>query len=239
MTEVGVAVVVGVGVALLSAGVATAAGHRGWTDSGWAQVMPLAAVTLAYAGTVGAGGSGFVAAFVAGLLHGWLRGPEVAHETTRLMEELGGLASAVTFFAFGAVVVGATVQGLDLPTVAYAVLSLTVVRMLPVALSFLGSGAALPTVLFAGWFGPRGLATIVFSLTILERSDLDGVAQVAHVASVTVLLSVLAHGLTAAPLTERYVAWFSRTDAPAPLEREDVDHLMEPQRRRAWSTPPS
>lgn len=239
VTEVGVAAVVGVVVALASAGVASAATRKGWTDSGWAQVMPLAAVALAYAATVVLGGSGFIAAFVAGLLHGWLRGADVAHETTRLLEEVGGLASAVTFFAFGAVVVGATVPSLDVATVVYAVLSLTVVRMLPVAVAFLGSGAALPTVLFAGWFGPRGLATIVFALTVLERSDLDGAALVAQVATVTVLLSVLAHGLTAAPLTGRYAAWFARTDSPVPLEREDVEHLMEPQRRRAWSSPPS
>lgn len=239
VAEVGVAAVVGVVVALASAGVASAATRKGWTDSGWAQVMPLAAVALAYAATVTLGGSGFIAAFVAGLLHGWLRGADVAHQTTRLLEEVGGLASAVTFFAFGAVAVGATVPSLDVATVVYAVLSLTVVRMLPVAVAFLGSGAALPTVLFAGWFGPRGLATIVFALTVLERSDLDGVALVAQVATVTVLLSVLAHGLTAAPLTNRYAAWFARTDHPVPLEREDVEHLMEPQRRRAWSSPPS
>jgi NhaP-type Na+/H+ or K+/H+ antiporter len=239
-TEVGVATVVGVAVALLSAGVARAAARMGWTDSGWAQVMPLAAVALAYAATVSLGGSGFIAAFVAGLLYGGLRGPEVAHETTRLLEEVGGVASAVTFFAFGAVVVGATVDSLDLRTVLYAVLSLTVVRMLPVALAFVGSGAALPTVLFAGWFGPRGLATIVFALIVLERSEMGVVSPaVAEVATVTVLLSVLAHGVTAAPLTERYVDWFARTDRAVPLEREDVERLMEPRRRRAWSSPPS
>jgi len=152
---------------------------------------------------------------------------------------VGGLASAVTFFAFGAVVVAATVPSLDVATVGYALLSLTVVRMLSVALSFVGSHAALPTVLFAGWFGPRGLATIVFSLTVLQESELPGVALVGQVATVTVLLSVLVHGLTAAPLTDRYVAWFERTDQPMTLEREDVAHLMEPQRRRAWSSPPS
>ena len=80
LVEVGVATAVGVAVALLAAGIASGSQRLSWTDSGWAQVLPLAAVSLAYAGTTALGGSGFIAAFVAGLLHGGLQAPKVAHE---------------------------------------------------------------------------------------------------------------------------------------------------------------
>ena len=81
--------------------------------------------------------------------------------------------------------------------------------MLPVAISLVGSGAKRETVAFAGWFGPRGLATIVFALTIVEESGLAGTRRIVDVATMTVLLSVFAHGLTAPWLTDRYVRWLS------------------------------
>jgi NhaP-type Na+/H+ or K+/H+ antiporter len=92
---------------------------------------------------------------------------------------------------------------IDALAVVYAVLSLTVVRMLPVALVLIGAGLDRDTVLFIGWFGPRGLASLVFALLALEA--LGPVADEAvAVIAVTVLLSVLAHGLSAAPLATRY-----------------------------------
>jgi NhaP-type Na+/H+ or K+/H+ antiporter len=90
------------------------------------------------------------------------------------------------------------------------VLSLTVVRMVPVAVSMWGSAARLPTVAFLGWFGPRGLASIVFAVIVIEESHLPHEQLVVHAVYVTVGLSVLAHGLTAAPLARRYAAWHER-----------------------------
>ena len=92
----------------------------------------------------------------------------------------------------------------------YAVLSLTLVRMVPVALAMVGSSARLPTIGFLGWFGPRGLASIVFAVIVVEQSHLPHESLIVHAVYVTVGLSVLAHGLTAAPLAERYARWFER-----------------------------
>jgi NhaP-type Na+/H+ or K+/H+ antiporter len=92
---------------------------------------------------------------------------------------------------------------LDARTILYAVLSLTVVRMLPVAIASVGAGLDRTTVLFVGWFGPRGLASLVFALLALEALGSHADEAVA-VLTATVLLSVVAHGLTAAPLAQRY-----------------------------------
>jgi len=100
--------------------------------------------------------------------------------------------------------------------VAYAVVSLTVVRMIPVALAMVRSGARAPTVLFLGWFGPRGLASIVFAAVVVEASGLPHTSELVVAATVTVALSVVAHGATAAPLARRYAAWHERS--PSPME---------------------
>lgn len=209
LKEVGIALGVGIAVALVVGFVVTTSQRRGWLDEAWAQVVPLAAAAMAYTATDELGGSGFIAAFVAGLVYGRQVGAATAHSSTRLMEELGGVLSALTFFVFGAILIGTGVPDLDLTTIVYAILSLTAVRMVPVAISLIDSGAARPTMAFTGWFGPRGLATIVFMLTIIEESDLPGTDRIVQVATVTVLFSVVAHGASAPWLTNRYVRWFS------------------------------
>ena len=87
-------------------------------------------------------------------------------------------------------------------------LSLTVARMLPVAVAMLGTGARRPTIGFLGWFGPRGLASIVFAVILIEEGDLPHESLLVTTIVITVGLSILAHGLTAAPLANRYAAWF-------------------------------
>jgi sodium/hydrogen antiporter len=119
------------------------------------------------------------------------------------VEETGALVSLLVWLAFGAVAVVSALQHLTWQTVLYAVLSLTVIRMAPVALSLIGAGLDRPAVAFVGWFGPRGLASVVFALLALE--DIGKVAGPAvSVIAFTVLLSVVAHGLTADPLAHRY-----------------------------------
>ena len=92
--------------------------------------------------------------------------------------------------------------------VLYAVLSLTLVRMLPVAIAMIHSGARTPTVGFLGWFGPRGLASIVFAVIVVEEAHLPGTATILATTYVTIGLSVIAHGITAAPLASRYAGWY-------------------------------
>ena len=108
------------------------------------------------------------------------------------------------FFIFG--IFAADVLGdVTWPMFAYAVLSLTVVRMLPVAVAVMGLGLRPATIAFLGWFGPRGLASIILALVVVEEEPaLAGIDEIFLVMTVTVLLSVVAHGITAAPLTRRY-----------------------------------
>ncbi len=230
--EVGIAVAAGIAVALLVGFLVSESKRRGWLDEAWAQVVPLAAAAIAYTATDELGGSGFIAAFVAGLLYGRRIGPTAAHASSRLMEEIGGVLSAVTFFVFGAILIGNGVTDLDLATIIYAVLSLTAVRMVPVALSLIGSGADRPTMAFTGWFGPRGLATIVFMLTIIEESNLAGTDRIVQVATITVLLSIVAHGASAPWLTERYVRRMPSSDASSESDSQ-ADHVPVTRPRRS------
>ena len=205
--EVTVAVGVGALVGVTVGALARASARRGWLESGWWRVVPLVAVALGYVATDALGGSGFIAAFVAGLLYGRVVGREDADRSTELSDELGSYLSAVTFLLLGAIMVPEAVPLLDGWTVLYAVLSLTVIRMVPVALSLAGTGARPATRAFVGWFGPRGLATVVFALIVVEGFDLPGGQRIVAVATLTVVLSVLAHGVTASALTARYVGW--------------------------------
>jgi NhaP-type Na+/H+ or K+/H+ antiporter len=210
VTEVGMAVLVGAVASIVVAELRRLALRRGWIDTPWLRILPLSVAGLGYVLTDLAGGSGFIGAFVAGIVWASRVGPST-EETMDLIEEVGALLSAATFILFAAVLVGPAFRDADPAMVAYAVLSLTLVRMVPVALALVGTRNAWPTVAFAGWFGPRGLATIVFALVLVEESGLPGTDLIVSVATITVALSVIAHGLSAPPLTARYAAWLARS----------------------------
>jgi NhaP-type Na+/H+ or K+/H+ antiporter len=129
-------------------------------------------------------------------------------------EELGGVLNGVTLIVFGAAILGSQWSHIDAAEVFYAVLSLTVVRMIPVAIAMVGSRARPPTVLFLGWFGPRGLASIVFGVVVVEAGGLPHTSTLVTTITVTVALSVIAHGVTAAPFARRYAAWHASTGSP-------------------------
>ncbi|HEX5859405.1 MAG TPA: cation:proton antiporter, partial [Microbacterium sp.] len=133
--------------------------------------------------------------------------------------------SSITFLLFGAILLGPALGELTWSLVLYAVLSLTVVRMLPVAIAMIGSHARLPTLNFMGWFGPRGLASIVFAVIVIEESALDNEHLILLAIYLTVGLSVFAHGLTAAPLASRYANWFEAhpRDKQPPMEDAPTD----------------
>ncbi len=206
LEEIGYGIAGGVVAGLLAA-VAVRIGRRHALISGpWLQVIPVAGAALAYGVAAALGGSGFIAAFLAGMLFGRL--VRESDEASRFNEELGSLLDGLTFLAFGAILLGPALAHLDWRIVVYALLSLTVVRMLPVAVSLLGTGARLNTSLFLGWFGPRGLASIVFAVIVVDESHLPHVQTILLTTYVTVGLSVLAHGASAAPLADRYARWY-------------------------------
>src|SRR3954471_17084436 len=171
------------------------------------QILSVSAALLAAGVASALGGSIFIAAFTGGFLFGTLR-HDAGGEVSQLVDEGGDLFNAVTFIVFGAVILGPVLDEITWQIVVYALLSLTVVRMLPVALALLGTGARGPTVAFLGWFGPRGLASIVFAVILIDDADLPHMQTLLLAIAVTIAISIYAHGLTARPLTERYARWF-------------------------------
>ena len=207
--EIGYGIAGGLAAGILIGAVVVYAGRRNLIESNWRQVIPAAGAALASGTASALDGSGFIAAFVAGMAFRAVirRDPE---DLNRLTEELGGVLNGVTFILFGAILLGPALGELTWQLTLYAVLSLTVVRMVPVAIAMLGSRARRPTVGFLGWFGPRGLASIVFAVIVIEESQLPHGNLIVLAIYLTVGLSVFAHGLTAAPWAERYAKWFER-----------------------------
>ena len=205
--EIGYGILGGVVAGLIAAAV-VAVGYRRKLISGpWLQVIPIAGAGLAYGLAAALGGSGFIAAFLAGAIFGALVAEE-SDEASRLNEEVGALLGGVTFLFFGAVLLGPSIKHLSWQILLYAALSLTLVRMLPVALAMVGSGAKWQTVGFLGWFGPRGLASIVFAVIAIQEAHVAGAETILRTAYVTVGLSIIVHGMTAAPLAKRYARWY-------------------------------
>ena len=181
--------------------------QRGLMDAPWSQILPIATAGLAYGLAAPLGGSGFIAAFVAGFAFGALH-RDGEGESRYLLDQLGILTESATFLVFGAAIVGTVLAGLTWQTALYGLLSLSVVRMLPVAISLLGTHARWQTVAFVGWFGPRGLASIVFAIIAIEDGTLAHTSTITVAVVFTITLSVYAHGLSAKPLTDRYARWY-------------------------------
>lgn len=217
LEEVGFGVAGGLVAGVLGAVALGFGRRRGWVAGAWAPLVPLAATGLAYGVATVLHGSGLIAAFTAGLAFGRIAS-EAEREATDVIETIGDGFSAATFFVFGAAIVPVMLGALTWASLFFVVLALTVARMLPVALALMGTHARAPTVAFVGWFGPRGLASIVFAVLILQAQPIPNIGVVLATISLTVVVSVYAHGVTALPLTERYVAWMRanpRTDEAA------------------------
>jgi NhaP-type Na+/H+ or K+/H+ antiporter len=205
------------------------AGRRGWSSEEFAGPALLALSLLAFLTAMLISANGFVAAFLAGSSFGAFAGKRGEREVYYL-EQTCGLASMVSWLLFGALAVPAMAEDWSWRILLYAVLSLTVIRMVPVAISLLGARMDWSTVLFIGWFGPRGLASIVFALIALE--DLHGVPgpldEVIGTIGLTVLLSVFAHGLTAQPLAARYAAAHPAQPEPIAYPEPALRRLVSP-----------
>jgi NhaP-type Na+/H+ or K+/H+ antiporter len=204
--ELGLAIVAAAAVGVIGGRLLMFARERGWTSAVSEELTVLALALLSYVGAVAIGGNGFVAAFVGGLLFGASTRSRI-HEPVEFTETIGLFASFFVWTVFGALFVGPAITGhIEPVAIVYAVVSLTLIRMAPVAAVLAGMGLRRDTVAFMGWFGPRGLASVVFTLIAVE--ELHGAGQVAHdiaqFATWTVLLSVVAHGLSAGPLARIY-----------------------------------
>lgn len=209
LEEIGYGVLGGVVAGLVVAAIISQAGRRELIAGEWRQVVPAAGAALAYGTADALGGSGFIAAFVAGMVFRLALGRD-PERLNQLTEQVGSVLNGVTFVLFGAVLLGPALAELTWDLAIYAVLSLTLVRMIPVVVAMSGSHARRPTLGFLGWFGPRGLASIVFAVIVVEESQLPHEHLIVLATYVTVGLSVVAHGLTAAPLAGRYARWYEQ-----------------------------
>jgi NhaP-type Na+/H+ or K+/H+ antiporter len=210
------------------------AAARGWTTHVFEQLALAALAVLAWFVADEAGGNGFIAAFVGGGAAGMAIGPQLREKVLEFAEEEGELLNLAVFLLFG-VFAWQALGDTTWEIVLYAVLSLTVVRMVPVAIAVIGLGLRPSTIAFLGWFGPRGLASVILALVVVEEEpELTGLSQIFLTMTVAVLLSVFAHGITAAPLTSRYARVTTALGPDAP-ELHTVPEL--PTRRRPAAEP--
>lgn len=196
--EIGIGLMVGLLIGGVGARMLGFSMQRDWVTETWQQAPVVVLAVASFAGAQQLGGSGFIAAFVGGLLFGyWTRHHK--HDLIVSSESTGDVLAMLTWVIFGAAVVGQSVASFEWQILLYATLSLTVVRMVPVFLSLTGTGLSTAEKLFVGWFGPRGLASIVFGVIVLNE-HLPGADIITSTVVCTVALSVLLHGLSANPL---------------------------------------
>ena len=217
--EIGIGAVVGI-VLALPAGLTLdpLARRGGWIGRTWLPVLIPALALLCFATAQTLHGSGLIAAFVGGITVALVR-PENKHEWLHAAEATGDTLSLLTWVVFGAVVIDQALPRFGWDHVAYAVLSLTVIRMLPMFLSLTGLSLGTDGKLFVGWFGPRGLVSIVFAIIVLD-AGVPGGDSLAMTVVCTVVLSILAHGLSAVPLARIYGARVGKGAAINPTPKD-------------------
>jgi sodium/hydrogen antiporter len=208
---------IGIGIGLAGAVLLAFTRRRGWSSPGFRPLAILALALLTWSVALVAGTNGFIAAFLGGMAFGTVddHNDEAA---LRFTEEGGTLFSLLVWFGFGAVMLIPGLEDVGWQDVVFALLALTVLRMVPTAIALAGSGLDRVTVAFVGWFGPRGLASVVFGLIAVDSLAPPESKAVLAVVTLTVALSVLLHGLSASPLAARYGAY------AATLRRERPEH---------------
>ncbi len=196
--ELGIGLLVGLGLAAVGARAMRWCRDQGWLTEMWEQITVVALAIACFAVAQSLHGSGYIAAFAGGLVFGF-KARKATHRLVLASEGVGETLALLTWFIFGTVVIGRYLEFFTWEMLVYALLSLTVIRMLPVFVSLTGTGVSTSSKLFLGWFGPRGLASIVFAIIVLEK-DVAGSKFIATVVAVTVILSLVAHGISANPL---------------------------------------
>lgn len=243
LSEIGIGIGTGAATAAALAALVGFVGARGWTDSEGYRLMTAGAAFVAFATATALEGNGFIAAFVAGLVVRSFVGDSVdAH--AELTEDAGQIGAAATFVVFGALLVIPAFDALTIPVALCALGTLTLGRMLPVWIALLGTQLRLPSVAFIGWFGPRGLASMVFGLLLFQEDGLDAPGDLFSVVVIVIVTSVVLHGATASPLATRYGAWAAANEDRDMEEMRHVDNPMHrgdrrrPTRVSDPSTPP-
>ena len=190
---------------------------KDWMSREFQDISVLGLSLLAFSVAELIGGNGFIAAFTAGLTLG-NTSKSVCSCLYEFGEAEGQLLTLITFMIFGAFMVLPELSNLNWQIVLYGVLSLTIIRMIPVAISLIGLRLKFPTIFFIGWFGPRGIASILFALLILEESGITNGNEIFAVIMITVLFSIFAHGITSVPLS----AWYAKKLEELKHSKEEI-----------------
>lgn len=208
--EIGIGVAVGLGLTVIGTWLIKFSESRGWITVSWRQLSVVALSLASFSLAQKLGGSGFIACFTGGLLFGALA-KKHKEEFLLAAEGTGDTLALITWVIFGSAVVGQAVGHLTWQVVLYSVLSLTIVRMLPVFVSLAGMSIGTSEKLFMGWFGPRGLASIVFAVIVVNENLAGGHTIITTVVC-TITLSVIGHGLSANPLVAALVSHLKRSE---------------------------
>ena len=213
--EIGIGLAVGLVLTAMAGLLLKFAKGQGWLTHTWIQLPVVALALGCFAVAQFLGGSGFIAAFSGGLLFGVLA-KQHREEFLRAAEGIGDTLALITWVIFGAAVVGQAVGQFSWLILLYAVLSLTLIRMLPVFLSLTGMGVSTEGKLFIGWFGPRGLASIVFAV-IVVNANVPNSGPIAMTVVCTIILSILGHGITANPWAKAFGARRRLAEGSSPV----------------------
>jgi len=212
--ELGIGMAVGLGLALLGATMLGWCWKQGWVTKIWMQVTVVGLAIASFSIAQSLHGSGYIAAFTGGMLFGYLAKGDT-HKLVLAAEGTGETLALVTWLLFGAMVIGPALNLFDWQVVVYALLSLSVIRVVPIFLSLTGSGESVSSRLFLGWFGPRGLASIVFAIIVIN-AEVPGGEYLALIVMCTVFLSLIAHGISASPLAK----WLVRKESSVSQRRD-------------------
>ncbi len=220
--QIGYGVLVGLIAGLAGAYLVNKAIDKGLMRGRFQWIGFLALAVISYVVAIAIGGSGFIAAFVGGFAT-TLTGRGVGDSIIEFTSTWGEVFSLVVFFVFG-MLAASLLSGITATIILYSVLSLTLIRILPVAVSLMRTGLKPNSILFMGWFGPRGLASIVLLLiTLNEAPDIPGLQTIAIAVTMTVLISVFAHGISANPA----ITWYAKKMALLPSDAVELKEVVE------------
>ncbi|MCF6263214.1 MAG: cation:proton antiporter [Xanthomonadales bacterium] len=204
--EVGIGLIVGLGLAFIGVKLLHWCQKQGWLTDIWTQVTVIALAIASFAIAQSLHGSGYIAAFTGGLLFGYFA-KDATHKLVLAAEGTGETLALVTWLMFGAMVISPALQLFSWEVILYAVLSLSIIRIVPIYISLTGLGESNASRFFLGWFGPRGLASIVFAIIVIN-AGVPNAEFLALVVTCTVFISLIAHGITARPLAR----WIGRKE---------------------------
>jgi NhaP-type Na+/H+ or K+/H+ antiporter len=227
LVQIGLGIAAGIAVGYLGTRFILWGQRSGWMSRNYQKISSLALILLVYGLAELIGGNGFIAAFCFGLTSSNVAGKEESEDLYEFAEREVTILMLLTFLLFGAVMLPPAIEAINPELVLYAVLSLTLVRMLSVGISMIGEKVGSITILFLGWFGPRGVASILYIFIVLESETLPGLELIYSVVMVTVLFSIYAHGISASPASGWYgrrMAVLDRAENAVP-ENQEVSEM--------------